>query len=99
MNTKLVEYLNCSKPMRFNDVLFSYIDKSGYRDAEIYKKVDLDRKLFSKIRCGNDYIPRKNVVIKLGLALSLDRNDFDKLLKSAGYSLSDSKLIELFLTA
>lgn len=92
MNAKLIEYLNCSKSMNFSEVLFSFIDKSGYCDSEIYKKADIDRKLFSKIRCGHNYIPRKNVVIKLGFALGLNKNDFDKLLKSAGYSLSNSKI-------
>jgi len=91
MNTKIVEYLNCCKLMNFNELLFSYIDKSGYKDSEIYKKGDIDRKLFSKIRCNSNYVPRKNVIIKLCFALGLKRNDFNKLLNSAGYSLSSSK--------
>ena len=91
MNTKISEYLNCNKSMSFNELLFSFIDESGHKDAEIYKKVDIDRKLFSKIRCDSDYIPRRNVIIKLCLALELERNDFNKLLNSAGYSLSNNK--------
>ena len=43
MNTKIIEYLNCHKYMNFNELLFSYIDESGYKDSEIYKKVDIDR--------------------------------------------------------
>ena len=50
MNTKIVEYLNCSKSLNFNDMLFYYIDRSGHKDSEIYKRVDIDRKLFSKIK-------------------------------------------------
>ena len=76
-------------------MLFSYIDESGHRDPEIYKKVDIDRKLFSKIRCDSDYIPRRNVIIKLCLALGLERNDFNKLLNSAGYSLSNSRFDQI----
>lgn len=91
MNTKIVEYLNCCKLMNFNELLFSYIDKSGCKDSEIYKKGDIDRKLFSKIRCNSNYVPRKNVIIKLCFALGLERKDFNKLLNSAGYSLSSSK--------
>ena len=91
MNTKLIEYLNCNTSMNFNELLFSFIDESGHKDSEIYKKVDIDRKLFSKIRCNDNYIPRKNVIIKLCLALELERNEFNKLLNSAGYSLSNSK--------
>ena len=95
MNTKIREYLNCNKSMNFNELLFSFIDESGYKDSEIYKKVDIDRKLFSKIRCDIDYIPRRNVIIKLCLALELERNDFNKLLNSAGYSLSDNKFDQI----
>ena len=91
MNTKISEYLNCNKSMSFNELLFSFIDESGYKDSEIYKKVDIDRKLFSKIRCNSGYIPRRNVIIKLCLALELEREDFNKLLNSAGYSLSNNK--------
>lgn len=95
MHTKISEYLNCNKSMSFNELLFSFIDESGHKDSEIYKKVDIDRKLFSKIRCGSDYIPRRNVIIKLCLALELERNDFNKLLNSAGYSLSNNKFDQI----
>lgn len=95
MNTKIIEYLNCNKSMSFNELLFSYIDKCGHKDSEIYKRVDIDRKLFSKIRCNNNYIPKRNVVIKLCLALGLERNEFNKLLNSAGYSLSNSKFDQI----
>lgn len=91
MNTKLSEYLNCNKSKSFNETLFTFIDESGHKDSEIYKKSDIDRKLFSKIRCDSNYIPRRNVIIKLCLALGLDKNDFNKLLNSAGYSLSNTK--------
>ena len=95
MNEKIKEYLNCNKSMSFNELLFSLIDESGRKDSEIYKKVDIDRKLFSKIRCDSDYIPRRNVIIKLCLALELEKNDFNKLLNSAGYSLSNNKFDQI----
>jgi len=95
MNTKIKEYLNCNKSMSFNELLFNFIDESGHKDSEIYKKVDIDRKLFSKIRCDSDYIPRRNVIIKLCLALELERRDFNKLLNSAGYSLSSNKFDQI----
>ena len=90
MKDKVKDYLNHCESMCFNELLFSYIDKSGHRDSEIYKKVNIDRKLFSKIRCNCNYIPHKNTVIKLGLALNLNRHDFNKLLNSAGYALSNN---------
>lgn len=91
MKESCKDYLNHSELMSFNETLFFFIDEKGVKDSEIYKKVDIDRKLFSKIRCNNNYIPRRNVIIKLCLALGLKRNDFNKLLNSAGYSLSNSK--------
>ena len=91
MKESCKDYLSRNKSKSFNELLFAYIDKSGHKDSEIYKKGNIDRKLFSKIRCDCNYIPRRNVIIKLCLALRLDRKDFNKLLNSAGYSLSNSK--------
>ena len=91
MKESCKDYLSHSKSMSFNEILFSFIDEKNVKDSEIYKKVDIDRKLFSKIRCNKNYIPRKNVVIKLCFALGLTKDKFNKLLNSAGYSLSYSK--------
>ena len=77
MNNKIKEYLNQNKSLTFNNLLFSYIDDEGYKDTEVYKRADIDRKLFSKIRCNSNYIPKKNTVIKLCLSLSLDKNRFN----------------------
>lgn len=98
MNTKIQKYLNQFKSSSFSELLFSYIDSSGLTDAEVYKKVFIDRKLFSKIRCGNNYIPRRNIVIKLCLALKLDKYDFNKLLNSAGYSLNSNTNFDLVIS-
>ena len=76
-DSKIREYLNCNKSRSFNETLFYYIDKSGYKDSEIYKRSDIDRKLFSKIRCNQDYIPRKNVIIKLCFSLRLYKSEFN----------------------
>jgi hypothetical protein len=89
-NNDIKAYLNQKKSMNFNELLFSYIDEIGCKDSEIYKKVDIDRKLFSKIRCDSDYIPKKNNVIKLCISLKLDKARFNKLLNSAGYSLTNT---------
>ena len=91
MKESCKDYLSHCESKSFNEILFSFIDEKGFKDSEIYKKVDIDRKLFSKIRCSNDYIPRKNVIIKLCFALGLSKDNFNKLLNSAGYSLSNSK--------
>lgn len=91
MKESCKDYLSHCESKSFNEILFSFIDEKGVKDSEIYKKVDIDRKLFSKIRCSNDYIPRKNVIIKLCFALGLKKDNFNKLLNSAGYALSNSK--------
>ena len=91
MKDKFNEYLSHNESKSFNELLFSYIDESGIKDSEIYKRVDIDRKLFSKIRCNLDYIPKKNNIIKLCFALRLNEYDFNRLLNSAGYSLTNTK--------
>ena len=91
------KYLDQNKSLSFNELLFSYIDRSGLLDREVYKKVCIDRKLFSKIRCSKDYIPKKNNVIKLGLALSLDKENFNNLLSSAGYTLTTTNDFDLII--
>lgn len=97
MKESCKDYLSHSKSRSFNEMLFSFIDEKDIKDSEVYKKADIDRKLFSKIRCSNNYIPRRNVIIKLCFALGLNKNNFNKLLNSAGYSLSNSKF-DLIIT-
>ena len=97
MKESCKDYLSHSKAKSFNEMLFSFIDEKDIKDSEVYKKADIDRKLFSKIRCSNDYIPRRNVIIKLCFALGLNKDNFNKLLNSAGYSLSNSKF-DLIIT-
>ena len=97
MKESCKDYLSHSKTKSFNEMLFSFIDEKDIKDSEVYKKADIDRKLFSKIRCSNDYIPRRNVIIKLCFALGLNKDNFNKLLNSAGYSLSNSKF-DLIIT-
>ena len=91
MKESCKEYLDHNKQMTFKELLFSYIDEANCKDSDVYKKAEVDRKLFSKIRCNKNYIPRKNVIIKLCMALGLKKQDFNYLLKSAGYSLSSSR--------
>ena len=97
MKQSIISYLNHHKSKNFRDLLFSYIDKKNLKDSEVYKRVDIDRRLFSKIRCNENYIPSKNTIIKLGLALKLDRNSLDKLLNSAGYCLGENNNFDLIV--
>ena len=66
-------------------------------EVEVYKKADVDRKLFSKIRTQPDYHPNKNTLLKLCLSMNLNTDETENLLKSAGYSLSKSLRSDLIL--
>ena len=66
-------------------------------EVEVYKKADIDRKLFSKIRTQPEYHPNKNTLLKLCLAMNLETDETEDLLKTAGYSLSKSLRTDLIL--
>jgi hypothetical protein len=72
----------------FTQRLWKLIKKKGMSDVEVYKKAHLDRRLFSKIRNEKAYRPSKGTAIALGLALELSEEEFEDLLKRAGFALS-----------
>jgi hypothetical protein len=94
---ELENFVKNKRKPTFNQLLFSFIDKKGASDPDIYKKAGIDRRHFSKIRSNPDYRPGKNTVIALALALELNQKETDKLLSSAGYSLSDSDIFDLVI--
>ena len=68
----------------FQERLLRLIDERGLKDAQVYKRANIDRKLFSKIRCNPDYTPKRQTAIALALALELNLDEMTDLLRRAG---------------
>lgn len=81
----------------FNELLFEYIEKCNISDVELYKKANIDRRLFSKIRSSNEYHPSFGTVTLLALGLNLSSIEYEKLLKSASYSLPQNSYVNITL--
>jgi hypothetical protein len=96
-DNELEAFIKNNRKPTFSQVLFSFIDKKGTNDSDIYKRAGIDRRHFSKIRSNPNYRPGKNTAIALALALELNKKETDKLLSSAGYSLSNSDTFDLVI--
>ena len=88
---------NHAKYNDFQTLLFKFIDDRHLKDSDVYNKVHIDRRLFSKIRSNKNYHPSKETVILLAIALELSEKELDELLESASYSLPKNNKYDLII--
>lgn len=81
----------------FSQMLLRKIDEKGITDSECYKKANIDRRLFSKIRKDEHYSPRKTTALAFAVALEMNVDEANDLLKKAGFVLTHSSLADVIV--
>ena len=81
----------------FSEMLFRLIDQKGMTDVECYKKANVDRKVFSKIRNTKEYRPSKTTAVAFALALELPLDQAKRMIELAGYSLTHNNKFDVII--
>lgn len=93
---RLAEFVQ-KKQEPFNKCLFQIIDEKGLKDSDVYKQSGLTRQMFSKIRCKEDYIPSKSIMLSLAVGMHLTVQETERLLASGNQLLSMSDTGDLIV--
>ena len=94
-STALEAYLEQVKDESFSEMLLRLIDEKGMKDAECYKKANVDKRLFSKIRSNPLYKPGKQTALAFIFALELPYEQACEMLKKAGFAFSPANKADL----
>ena len=81
----------------FSEALLRLIDAKGKTDPEVYKKANIDRKLFSKIRNNPQYQPSKTTALAFAIALELNLDETRDFIGRAGFAISHSSKLDIIV--
>ena len=94
---KDIDEIILNKEETFQEYLFNLIDAKGLEDKEVYKKANIDRKHFSKIKSNVNYNPSKRTALAFAIALGLNISETKELLLKAGIALSPSNTFDIII--